>query len=47
MSELSGVTYAGMSEYVGCHECSPECPDDFAAATASASFAPASDAAAA
>jgi hypothetical protein len=26
--EMSGVTYAGMSEYVGCHECSPECPDD-------------------
>ena len=26
--EMSGVTYAGMSEYVGCHECGPECPDD-------------------
>jgi len=25
--EMSGVTYAGMSEYVGCHECGPECPD--------------------
>ena len=27
-TEMSGVTYAGMSEYVGCHECGPECPDD-------------------
>ena len=26
--EMSGVTYAGMSEYVGCHECGPGCPDD-------------------
>ena len=26
--EMSGVTYAGISEYVGCHECGPECPDD-------------------
>jgi hypothetical protein len=26
--EPSGVTYAGMSEYVGCHECGPGCPDD-------------------
>ena len=26
--EMSGVTYAGMAEYVGCHECGPECPDD-------------------
>ena len=26
--EMSGVTYAGMSEYVGCHDCGPECPDD-------------------
>lgn len=26
--EPTGVTYAGMFEYVGCHECGPECPDD-------------------
>lgn len=26
--EPSGVTYAGISEYVGCHECSPDCPRD-------------------
>ncbi len=26
--EMSGVTYAGHSEYVGCHDCGPGCPSD-------------------
>ncbi len=27
-TESTGVTYGGLSEYVGCHDCGPGCPSD-------------------